>query len=397
MLPSPRLLGDLQLAEDSLQDAVELALHHWGKNGLPNSPPAWLIQTARRKAIDRLRRARNFAGKEKEISYLIEMDASDAASDHLEDQETIIPDKRLEMMFTCCHPAIEEKSRVALTLRTIGGLTTVEIASAFLDKPDAMAARLTRAKKKIALAKIPYEIPHRDILADRLRSVLDVIYLIFNEGYSSTGSDDLIRGELCDEALRLASIVTNLLPDEPEASGLEALILLHDARRNARLDAAGEFVSLENQDRSRWNTGKIALGKSVLTKALTKGTVGPYQLQAAISACHVEAKSWDKTDWLQILALYDLLYAMEPSPVIRLNQAYALSMGHSCDEALEWLNPLEYELTDYQPFHVTRADILKRLGRFSAARDALTKAISMTSNLREKRFLENTLNRLGKH
>jgi RNA polymerase sigma-70 factor (ECF subfamily) len=392
-----KTLGDLQLAEDSLQDAVESALQHWGKNGLPNSPPAWLIQTARRKAIDRLRRVKNFSGKEKEITYLMELDALDAAKDHLETSASDIPDKRLEMIFTCCHPSIEEKSRIALTLRTIGGLTTQEIASAFLDKTEAMAARLTRAKKKIALAGIPYEIPKKEILADRLRSVVDVIYLIYNEGYSSSHRDELIRSELCDEALRLSALIASLMPDQTEAQGLHALILLHDSRRPSRLDDTGNFVSLKKQDRSKWNRENIKAGKAILEKVLTKGAIGPYQLQAAISACHAEAEAWFKTDWGQILALYDLLYALEPSPVIRLNQAYALSNHSSCEEALVWLHPLEGDLNTYQPFHVAKANFLKRIGKFEEAKQALLKAISLSTNHQEKQHLVKTLAQLGTH
>jgi len=386
-----KTLGDLQLAEDCLQDAVESALHHWGKNGLPRSPAAWLMQTARRKAIDRIRRSRNFASKEKEISHLMEMDAEIAARD-LMDNETatddIIPDKRLEMIFTCCHPAIEEKSRLALTLRTIGGLSTEEIARAFLDRTEAMAARLTRSKKKIASAGIPYVIPEKDALPERLHSVLGVIYLIFNEGYSATRGDSQVRQSLCQEALRLATLVHDLLPDEPEAAGLLALITLHDARRTARLKNGGNFVPLEFQDRTDWDQQKISGGNAILKSALAKGRIGPYQLQAAISGCHANAASWQETDWQEISALYQLLYQMVPTPVVRLNQACALAHSKSAEAALKLLDEVSAELGTYQPFHAARADLLKRSGDFAGASAAYGAAIELTSNSSEKVWLE---------
>ncbi len=395
LAPLTKTLGDLQLAEDCLQDAAESALHHWGKNGLPNSPAAWLIQTARRKAIDRLRRAKNFSEKEKEISYLMELDASDAANDHLEHPETTIPDKRLEMIFTCCHPAIEEKSRLALTLRTIGGLTTEEIARAFLDRTEAMAARLTRAKKKIALAKIPYEIPARNALPQRLGSVLDTIYLIFNEGYSATSADSLIRTELSGEAMRLAALLNGLMPDQPETAGLHALMLLHDSRRPARLDERGNIIPLDNQNRNLWDHEKIATGKAILAKALKHGKIGRFQLQAAISACHCDAPDWLSTDWPQIFALYDLLYSIEPTPVVRLNQIYALSNAKGCEVALPALDDIEHELSDYKPFYATKAAILKQSGNFPAARTAFKRAIELSGNQSEKDFLIRALDELS--
>ncbi len=382
-----KTLGDLQLAEDSLQDAVESALHHWDRNGLPVSPRAWLIQTARRKAIDRLRRSRNFAAKQPQIAYLMELDGQSSIEDRMDEAVAPIPDKRLEMIFTCCHPAIEEKSRICLTLRTIGGLTTEEIASSFLDRTDAMAARLTRAKKKIALAGIPYEMPDATMLPERLKSVLGVIYLIFSEGYSASSGDNLIRVDLCEEARRLVALMQTLLPDEAEIAGLHALILLHNSRQKARQDVAGELVALENQDRSLWDRQAIDKGTAILKAALAKGRIGPYQLQAAISACHSEAASWNETDWAQILALYDLLHAIEPTPVIRLNQAYALSHVRPLSEAFAWLVEIEDALFHYQPFHLVRFDLLKRSGDTTGALIALDRAIGLTENAAEKRFL----------
>jgi len=390
-----KTLGDLQLAEDSVQDAVESALVHWRKNGLPNSPSAWLIKTARRKAIDRIRRMKNFASKQAEITHLIELDAQSLEENEPDLEGTAIGDKRLEMIFTCCHPSIEEKSRLALTLRTIGGLTTEEIASAFLDKTETMAARLTRAKKKIALAKIPYEIPHKDILPERLQSVLSVIYLIFNEGYSANASDQLVRRELMDEARRLALLLHDLMPNETEPAGMVALILLHDSRRESRIGNQGEFIALEFQNRDLWNHANIKSGIAYLKAALAKGKIGPYQLQAAISACHAEAPSWDQTDWPQISSLYELLYSIQPTPVVRLNQAYAVSHAQSPKIALEKILPLEKELANYQPYHVTKADLLRRCGHLKEARQSLMRAIDLTTNKSEINHLQNELGKLA--
>lgn len=392
-----KTLGNLQLAEDSLQDAVESALIHWKRSGLPNSPPAWLLQTARRKAIDRIRRDRNFKTKADEISYLIELDGTANAQDGNSIRNETIPDERLRMVFTCCHPAIEEKSRIALTLRTIGGLTTEEIARAFLDKTEAMAARLTRAKKKITLAKIPYEIPQADALAERLNSVLNVIYLIYNEGYSALKGENLYRDELIGEALRLAGLVRHLLPQEPEPAGLEALILLHESRREARTDTGGNMVPLEYQDRTCWDQNAIADGIALLKEALGRGKIGPYQLQAAISACHLEAPDWAHTDWAQIAALYELLSAMQPSPVVKLNYLYALSHTRQLAEVLELVDELAKELESYQPFHAARADILNRAGKYDEARSAYQRAITLCDNTTERTFLEKRLAVLPKH
>ena len=386
-------LGDMQLAEDCLQEAVISAMNHWQKNGLPKSPPAWLIKVARRKAIDRLRRDQNFASKQNEISYLIELENQTNIEGERDVMQHVIPDKRLEMIFTCCHPALEEKTKIALTLRTLGGLSTQEIANAFLDNPEAMAQRLVRAKKKIAIANIPYEIPDKQALPERLSSVLNVIYLIFNEGYSSNSGDSVTRADLSDEAIRLARIIKNLSPEETEITGLLALMLLHDSRRQARTtssgEKSGEMISLEDQNRERWDNAKISEGIKLIKAALPKQRLGPYQLQAAISAVHAEAKTWEQTDWAQISALYNLLYAMQPSPVIRINQAMAVSYSQSLQAALTMLMDANEagKLDKYQPFHAAKADLLSRMGNTTQAKLSFKIAIKLSNNQQEKDFL----------
>ena len=386
-------LGDMQLAEDCLQEAVISAMNHWQKNGLPKSPPAWLIKVARRKAIDRLRRDQNFASKQNEISYLIELENQKNIEGERDVMQHAIPDKRLEMIFTCCHPALEEKTKIALTLRTLGGLSTQEIANAFLDNPEAMAQRLVRAKKKIAIANIPYEIPDKQALPERLSSVLNVIYLIFNEGYSSNSGDSVTRADLSDEAIRLARIIKNLSPEETEITGLLALMLLHDSRRQARTtssgEKSGEMISLEDQNRERWDNAKISEGIKLIKAALPKQRLGPYQLQAAISAVHAEAKTWEQTDWAQISALYNLLYAMQPSPVIRINQAMAVSYSQSLQAALTMLMAANEagKLDKYQPFHAAKADLLSRMGNTTQAKLSFKIAIKLSNNQQEKDFL----------
>jgi RNA polymerase sigma-70 factor (ECF subfamily) len=379
-----KTVGDLQLAEDSLQDAVVSAMNHWQKNGLPNSPAAWLLTAARRKAIDRLRRDRSFASRQDEIAYLAELD-----SQTHDDGAEIIPDKRLEMIFTCCHPALAEKTRVALTLRTLGGLTTEEIAHAFLDKPETMAQRLVRAKSKISLAGIPYRIPDSDVLPERTASVLSVIYLIFNEGYAASAGDRLTRTDLIEEAIRLARIVRQLMPDDTEVSGLLALMLLHDARRVARTGKQGELVPLEKQNRARWDKAKVTEGAAILKQVLPRQRPGPYQLQAAISAVHAQSPSWAATDWTQIAALYSLLYAIQPSPVVRINQAVAVSYARSPQAALTMLDEaaLNGGLDAYQPYFAARADVLARAGKTEDARKCFATAIDLSDNNMEKTFL----------
>lgn len=389
--------GDFELAEDCLQEALLAAMRSWPETGLPAAPAAWLLTAARRKAIDRLRRDASFAAKQGEIAYLRDLEAQFEAEIDI----GAIPDKRLEMIFTCCHPALEEKSRIALTLRILGGLSTEEIARAFLDKPDAMQQRLTRAKKKIAAAKIRYEIPEPDVFADRLGTVLHVLYLIFNEGYAATAGDEVTRTALSEEAIRLARILHRLLPEDTEVAGLLALMLLHDSRRETRTDDDGNIIALEHQNRARWDRTKIREGQTILHEILPKARLGPYQLQAAISAVHAEAATWQTTDWPQITALYSLLYRHLPTPVVRVNQALALSY---CDthedaltEALALLDALAQDtaqypkLSRYQPYHVTRADILTRLGDRNAARQSLEKAIALSENDKQRAFLRRKL------
>jgi len=384
-----KTVGDIQLAEDVLQDAIEAALKHWTEEGLPNSPSAWLIQTARRKAIDRFRRDATFAKLQPELTYLTELENSQQTMDENEE----IPDKRLELIFTCCHPSLDQKTQIALTLRTLGGLTTEEIARAFLDKPTAMAQRLVRAKKKISLAGIPYEIPGSDILPERLDTVLSVIYLIFNEGYSASSGNQVTRSDLSDEAIRLARITAQLLPDRAEAIGLLALMLLHDSRRQARQNKNGELTALQFQDRNRWDQSKIQEGTTLIKQALQKQQVGRYQLQASISALHAEAKSWEETDWPQINALYELLYRMHPSAVVRINQSIAISYATSIDAAITLLHQVKSsnDINNYQPWYVAMADLLERNGDSEKSTPYLEKAILLTDNQAEKRFLQKKL------
>ncbi len=381
-------LGNMQLAEDCLQDAVTKAMDVWARDGLPDVPAAWLITTAKRRAIDRLRRDARFAERAPEMSYLADLEQLEADAD-----DPLIPDKRLEMIFTCCHPALEEKTRVALTLRTLGGLSTEAIAQAFLDKPEAMAQRLVRAKRKIAGAGIPYEIPDTEMLPDRIEGVLAVIYLIFNAGYTGANSG---QSHLSDEAIRLARIMLGLMPDEAELAGLLALMLLHDARRLTRRTDAGEMVPLSDQNRKRWDRAKIAEGDVLLKTTLPKGRVGPYQLQAAISGLHAQAASWQETDWDEIAALYGLLYKMQPSCVVQINRALAVSYATSVQAGLDLLDSVagDPSVAQYQPFYTAQADLLDRKGDLAGARDAYARAIALTNHATERAFLQAKRDRL---
>ena len=381
-------LRDFDLAEDVLQDAVVQALKTWPDGGIPDHPRAWLLQTARRKAIDRFRRDANFDAKRGEIRVLAEIDA--AAGE--EDVDTTIADERLSMVFTCCHPALSESARVALTLRTLGGLTTGEIARAFLVPETTMGQRLTRAKNKIRAANIPYRVPPPELWPDRMASVLAVLYLIFNEGYAATSGPGPTRADLCQEAIRLAGVLVDLVPDEPEAAGLLALMLLHDSRRPARGHGDG-LVTLEYQDRRLWNRDQIGAGTVLLKKTLAKGRVGPYQVQAAISAVHADAASHERTDWREITALYGRLHTLQPSPVVRLNGAVALSFADGPAAGFKAIEGLAREgsLARYQPFHAARADILRRMGRREEATEAYSLALELTDNAADRAFLQKRL------
>lgn len=386
-------LHDFQLAEDALQDALESALVHWKRNGLPRSPVAWLLQTARRKAIDRLRRNANFKSKSDQIAYetklnaLVQMDTKEMAMATAPE----IPDERLALIFTCCHPSLDKKSRTALTLHTLGGLTTGEIAHAFLDKKTTMAQRLVRAKRKIVSAGIPYAVPNATQWPARIQTVLSVLYFIFNEGYFSAHGESQLRINLSEEAIRLTQILTVLMPDETETAGLLALMLLHDSRRPAREDKAGYMVALVHQDRSLWDKTKISRGLGLLNQTLQRGQPGPYQIQAAISAIHAEAISFDKTNWLEIVHLYDQLYLVQPNPVITLNKIVAISHVEGPLIALSLLEEIEDELQGYQPFYAAKGDFLLLARDFLAAEIAFLKAIDLTSEDKTRVFLQQKL------
>ncbi|HEX5158595.1 MAG TPA: RNA polymerase sigma factor, partial [Ktedonobacterales bacterium] len=385
-------LRDFTLAEDALQDAMVAALQQWPASGVPRNPAAWLTTIARRKAIDRLRREGTLAQKQALLQSLEHVAATDSL-DSAEDAPPI-PDERLKLLFTCCHPALPLEARVALTLRTLGGLSTTDIAAAFLTPLPTMAQRLVRAQRKIRDAGIPYRVPPLPLLAERMEGVLAVLYLIFNEGYTSTSGDALIRQDLCAEAIRLTRVLVALiasepeLPDEPEALGLLALMLLHASRRAARVDAAGDLVLLEDQDRTLWNWAEIVEGMETLDAALAMRRPGPYQIQAAISALHAEAPTAEETDWQQIALLYARLADMTPSPVVELNQAVAVAMAEGPDAGLEMLDHLRLgeALAHYYLYHAARADLLRRAGRMDEATGSYREALSLCQNRIERRF-----------
>jgi RNA polymerase sigma-70 factor (ECF subfamily) len=387
-----RLLGDFELAEDALHDAFRAALEHWSKEGVPANPRAWLVSTGRFKAIDAIRRRARFDASQVAIADQLYADAEDAAV--LDDES--IEDDRLRLIFTCCHPALAPEARVALTLREVCGLTTEEIAHAFLTAPSTLAQRIVRAKAKIRDARIPYQVPSPSDLPDRLDTVLQVIYLVFNEGYSASSGASLTRPDLSGEAIRLARLLVELLP-EPEAMGLLALMLLQESRRVARTSPAGDLILLEDQDRLLWNREQIAEGKALVERALSSRRFGPYTLQAAIAAVHADTPDAAATDWAQIAGLYDVLLRVEPSPVVELNRAVAVAMREGPAAGLALIDAIlaRGELTDYHLMHAARADLCRRLGRTDEARVAYERALALTQQEPEQRFLEKRIRELG--
>jgi RNA polymerase sigma-70 factor, ECF subfamily len=384
--------GDLGLAEDAVQDAFVAAAADWPRVGVPRRPGAWLTTTARRRAIDRLRREQTRAAHQPALDHLerARRSGQDAVTaDDAGDDASAVTDDRLRLIFTCCHPALAMEARLPLTLRSLCGLEVDELARAFLTTEAAMYQRLARAKRKIVAAGIPYRVPPDDQLLDRLAGVLRVVYLIFNEGHSTTGGEDLVRAGLCDEALRLARLLAELMPDDAETLGLLALLLLTDARRAARTDAAGDAVALDDQDRARWDRAQIDEGAAVLQRALCLARPGAYQVQAAIAAVHAEAPSAAATDWPQIAALYATLDRLDPSPVVTLNRAVAVGRAESASAGLALLGPLvaDERLARYQPLHAARAELLREAGDLDGARAAYRRAVELTDNARARAAL----------
>ena len=383
-----RLLGNFELAEEAMQEAFVIALQKWEIEGIPGNPRAWLISTARFKAIDQLRRQKRF-------DHSLDTVIDELVTEDIELDEQQIEDDQLRLIFTCCHPALAEEARLALTLREVCGMTTEEVARAFLQKPSTLAQRIVRAKNKIREAGIPYEVPAADQLPERLQSVLQVIYLVFNEGYSASNGDLLVKHELASEAIRLGTLLNQLLP-EPEVTGLLALMLLQDSRRHARVDANGELITLEDQNRDLWDKQQIQQGCALVLQALASQRFGPYTLQAAIAAIHAEAKSFEQTDWQQIVGLYDVLLQVNNSPVIRLNQAVAIAMSEGAEAGLRLIEALltQGELNHYHLIYAAKADLCRRLQQIDTARLAYQQALALTQQGPEQRFLQRRLDEL---
>jgi RNA polymerase sigma-70 factor, ECF subfamily len=388
-----RLLGDFDLAEEVTQEAFAIALEQWPRQGVPGNPRAWLVSTARNKAVDLIRRRSRFEKKQDELQRLSQAREQLAIPPALPPQDewedAMLSDDRLRLIFTCCHPALGREAQVALTLRTLCGLSTDEIAKAFLCPVPTMAQRLVRAKGKIRDARIPYRVPPPEDLAERLAAVMLVVYLVFNEGYNAASGDTLVRRELCTEAIRLARLLCELLPGEPETRGLLALMLLHDSRRETRMSGDGEMLLLEEQERSRWNQVQIREGLELVESALRNTPAGPYSVQAAIAAVHSRAQRAEETDWAQIAGLYDVLLGLQSSPVVELNRAVAVAMAQGPGEGLRLLDELEKrgELRDYYLLPAAQGDLARRLRQWTTAAEAYRRALALVGNETERRFL----------
>ncbi len=388
-----RHVGDFQLAEDAVQDAFAAAVATWPRDGVPSNPGAWITTAARRRAIDRLRRTRSLADRTDRLAELARLDSQEHPTAA---EESLVADDRLRLIFTCCHPALAIPARVALTLRALGGLSTAEVARAFVVSEPTMGKRIVRAKRKIADAHIPYRVPADDELPDRMDGVLRVVYLIFNEGYAASEGERLVRGELCSEAIRLGHLLCRLMPDDAEVWGLLALMLLHDARRLARVSPDGNYVALDEQDRSRWDEGRIREGLRALEQAVRLRRPGQYQLQAAITALHIDADDGNSTDWAQIAELYGALAKLSRSPVVELNRAAALGFADGPRAGLAHLAPLleDPALQSYQPLHAAHAELLRRAGDVAGAERAYERAIELSSNAVERSELQRRLQTL---